>query len=336
LNSIKTIKFAAWEDKFYDRMQNSRDHELNVLKTRFNIRVLANVVTQITPPLVTVVTFAFYTLYFKQPLTAATAFTSLSLFSMIRTPLAAILEMITAATNAFVSAARVEDFLGVEETLKYDQLSVATKPEEPTIGFVKAVIKHAGKDDEKIKIHDMASGGNTGEDFRLHLDDISFPVGKMSIIVGSVGSGKTALLNSLLGETTLLDGKIFMVNDQGDRELCEEDLATGLTDTIAYCPQAPWLIGATIRENILFGRAYDEKRYSEVIAACALERDLEIWEDKDRTLVGEKGTVCSGGQKSVGSCLNNRSRPNPTSFLELVLRLPERYIVLLVLFCAMT
>jgi ABC-type multidrug transport system fused ATPase/permease subunit len=296
LSSIKTIKFAAWENKFFDRMQTSRDHELGVLKHRFYLRVLANVMMQITPPLVTIVTFAFYTLYFKRPLTAAIAFTSLSLFSMIRTPLAAVLEMTTAATNAYVSAGRVEDFLNVEETLKYDQLSVAVAPEDPTIGFKNAVIKHAARQGEEDKSATVAES-STSENFRLGLDDVNFPVGAMSIIVGSVGSGKSTLLNSLLGETTLLSGKIFMINDRGDRELCPQDPVTGLTDTVAYCPQAPWLIGATIRENILFGRPYEKSRYDSVIAACALERDLEIFEEGDKTIVGEKGTVCSGGQK---------------------------------------
>jgi ABC-type multidrug transport system fused ATPase/permease subunit len=277
-------------------MQKSRDHELGVLKHRFYIRVLANVMMQITPPLVTIVTFAFYTLYFKQPLTAAIAFTSLSLFSMIRTPLAAVLEMATATTNAYVSAGRVEDFLNVEETLKYDQLSVAVAPEDPFIGFRCAVIKHAARQGEDSQSSEVAES-STSENFRLELDDVNFPVGKLSIIVGSVGSGKSTLLNSLLGETTLLSGKIFMINDRGDRELCPTDPATGLTDTVAYCPQAPWLIGATIRENILFGRPYEKSRYDSVIAACALERDLEIFEEGDKTIVGEKGTVCSGGQK---------------------------------------
>ena len=296
LSSIKTIKFAAWENKFFDRMQKSRDHELGVLKHRFLIRVLANVMMQITPPLVTIVTFAFYTLYSKRPLTAAIAFTSLSLFSMIRTPLAAVLEMTTATTNAYVSAGRVEEFLNVKETLKYDQLSVAKTPEDPVIGFRNAVIKHATRETQESESAEAAES-STSENFRLELNDVRFPVGELSIIVGSVGSGKSTLLNSLLGETTLLSGEIFMINDRGDRELCPEDPVTGLTDTVAYCPQAPWLIGATIRENILFGRAYDKTRYDSVIAACALERDLEIFEDGDKTIVGEKGTVCSGGQK---------------------------------------
>lgn len=46
--------------------------------------------------------------------------------------------------------------------------------------------------------------------------------------------------------------------------------------SIAYVPQTPWIRHATVRENIIFGRPFDEKRYSEVVFACALERDMEL------------------------------------------------------------
>ena len=71
-----------------------------------------------------------------------------------------------------------------------------------------------------------------------------------------------------------------------------------LTDTTAYCSQSPWLLSETIKENIVFGSAYNEKRYREVVEVCALEMDLRQFELGDETEVGEKGTVLSGGQKA--------------------------------------
>lgn len=300
LGAIKTIKFAAWEEKFIERLNKSRMNELAVLSTRFRVRVFSNVVTQVIPSLVTIVTFAVYTLYFKQPLTSSVAFPALTLFSMLRTPLAAIQEMVTMCTNAYVSAGRVEDFLKVDETEKYNQLSTASNDEEPIIGFRDAVISHIHKSD--IEAADKAASNGTdgaSQVFRLRLPKLDFPQNALSIVVGSVGSGKTTLLNALLGEVNLISGKIFMINDHGDKEFCAIDPATGLSDSVAYCPQAPWLIGSTIKENILFGHQFASKRYKSVIRACALERDLEIFEQGDATIVGEKGTVCSGGQKGM-------------------------------------
>ncbi|KAJ9102556.1 hypothetical protein QFC21_002957 [Naganishia friedmannii] len=299
LGAIKTIKFAAWEDKFIERLNKSRTHELAVLSTRFRVRVFSNVVTQVIPSLVTIITFAAYTLYYKQPLTSSVAFPALTLFSMLRTPLAAIQEMVTMSTNAFVSAGRVEDFLKVSETEKYNQLSTPANDSEPLIGFRNAVISHIHKDD--IEAADKAANNGTegaSQVFRLRLPKLNFPPDALSVIVGPVGSGKTTLLNALLGEVNLISGKIFMIDDRGDKELCAVDPATGLSNSVAYCPQAPWLIGSTIKENIIFGHEFDTKRYETVIHACALERDLEIFEQGDATIVGEKGTVCSGGQKA--------------------------------------
>ena len=51
----------------------------------------------------------------------------------------------------------------------------------------------------------------------------------------------------------------------------------------------------TIKENILFASPYNEKRYQDVLKACSLERDLEIFDAGDETEVGEKGISLSGG-----------------------------------------
>ena len=56
-------------------------------------------------------------------------------------------------------------------------------------------------------------------------------------------------------------------------------------------------MNANIKENILFAAPFDQHRYKQVIVACALERDLEILDAGDETLVGEKGITLSGGQK---------------------------------------
>jgi ATP-binding cassette subfamily C (CFTR/MRP) protein 4 len=67
---------------------------------------------------------------------------------------------------------------------------------------------------------------------------------------------------------------------------------------IAYASQEPWSFNTSVRNNILFGNAYDEKRYKQVIDVCALERDLTLFPFGDRTLVGERGVSLSGGQKA--------------------------------------
>lgn len=92
--------------------------------------------------------------------------------------------------------------------------------------------------------------------------------------------GKSTLLAGLFGECKT--GSSSCVSIEG---------------TVSYAPQLPWIQQATIRENILFGTAYDPARYTEVVRACALDVDLAGLPDGDMTEIGEKGVNLSGGQK---------------------------------------
>jgi len=288
LQSVKLVKFNAWESKFLERMAITRKHELAVLSRRFALTVLANIVIWGTPVLVTASAFATHSLLLKRPLTADRAFSSLILFNMLRDPMALFQDTLTRLLQAYTSCTRVQAFLDEPDTLKYRQLS-RPGPADPAVGFDDAVVGYSSHEEIKEAEH---------EPFRLGPLDLSFPVGQLSVIAGPVGCGKTTLITSLLGETTLLEGKIFMPDDRANRDVCPIDPASGLSDTVAYCSQTPWLVGASIRENIVFGSRWDKHRYDAVVDACALRRDFEIFDLGDETEVGEKGTTCSGGQKA--------------------------------------
>lgn len=60
---------------------------------------------------------------------------------------------------------------------------------------------------------------------------------------------------------------------------------------MAYVPQQAWIQNATVKDNILFGRALSEALYKRTLADCALEQDLEILPGGDMTEIGEK--VCT-------------------------------------------
>jgi ABC-type multidrug transport system fused ATPase/permease subunit len=83
----------------------------------------------------------------------------------------------------------------------------------------------------------------------------------------------------------LESGEIFFPSGKNRKV----DPVTGLCGTVAFAAQNAWLLNATIRENILFGEPYDEKRYNSVIRDCALAADLENLDGGDLTEIGEKG-----------------------------------------------
>lgn len=113
------------------------------------------------------------------------------------------------------------------------------------------------------------------------------------MILGRVGAGKTSLLMTLLNELPILAGSIFV------------------NGTLSYASQEPWLFSGTIRDNIfisLGSNFLDEgyqnvsmpimRRYHEVLRICSLDKDLKNLPNGDLTMVGERGSSLSGGQKA--------------------------------------
>ncbi|PNY27582.1 ATP-dependent bile acid permease [Tolypocladium capitatum] len=289
LQNIRIIKYFAWEERFGRIIDEKRRIELNALRSRFLLWAVAVAIWNSVPVFITFFSFLVYTLIEKKPLYPSIAFTAISLFMLLRIPLDQLGDMFAHVQEAKVSIDRVEEFLNEEETEKYEQLGQDNVDENGVkrIGFRDATLIWGGRDS-------VADDGSRA--FRLLDMDVDFKIGKLNIIAGPTGSGKTSMLMGLLGEMTRVQGKVYCPGGRS-REEVRPDPETGLADTIAYVAQAAWLVNANIRDNILFATPYDEQRYGDVIVACALERDLEILDHGDETLVGEKGITLSGGQK---------------------------------------
>jgi ABC-type multidrug transport system fused ATPase/permease subunit len=180
-----------------------------------------------------------------------------------------------------VSVKRIQDFLAEDEVPDWvsSLKRHASSDEEPTkIGFENATLRwNSGNQPDttvkKTAAVSLGSSTSSGEStaveeppvFSLSDLHVDFPLGKLSVITGPTGSGKTAILTALLGEMELLSGKSYLPKNN-----TKVDTTTGLRDSIAYCAQTPWLQQRSIKDNILFGDGFDEKRYEETLEACAL------------------------------------------------------------------
>lgn len=283
LTNIRIIKYFAWEQRFLGMVDEKRAVELRGLRNRYILWGVAATVWSGAPIIITVLTFMSYTLVERKQLVPSVAFTALSLFNLLRIPLDQIADMVAHVQEAKVSVDRVEEYLNEPETDKYNQLQDDETDDrgDAVIGFDNAT---------------FSWGTAGGDDFKMIDLDLRFRVGQLNVVIGPTGSGKTSLLMALLGEMTLMEGEVHLPGSKS-REDLRPDPETGLTNSVAFCAQQPWLVNGTIKENIIFASPWDPQRYKQTIVACSLQRDLEILDAGDSTLVGEKGVTLSGGQK---------------------------------------
>ncbi|KIY72285.1 multidrug resistance-associated ABC transporter [Cylindrobasidium torrendii FP15055 ss-10] len=134
------------------------------------------------------------------------------------------------------------------------------------------------------------------------------PRGSFVAIVGRVGSGKSSILQALIGEMRKTEGQVIFGG------------------SVAYVPQAPWIRNATLRENIFFGQPEDPQQLDAVIEACALTRDLEMLPHGDQTQIGEKGINLSGGQKARVSLARAAYSPSDIVLLDDPLSAVDAYV----------
>lgn len=259
LGGIKVLKLYAWEKSFQDSILEVRNKEIGILKKMAYYGAGVYFTFTMAPFLVTLISFAVYVLMDENNhLDAQTAFVSLALFNILRFPLGWLPMMVTFAMQAWVSVKRIDKFMNSAEL-------------DPS-----NVTHHASEDALYIKDGTFSWGDDTATLKNIHL---TVRKGRLSAVVGGVGTGKSSLISALLGEMEKVSGS---VNTDG---------------SIAYVPQQAWIQNATLRENILFGKAFNQKKYDQVIECCALRPDLEMLPGGDNTEIGEKGINLSGGQK---------------------------------------
>ncbi|KAH9028059.1 ABC transporter type 1, transmembrane domain-containing protein [Lactarius deliciosus] len=288
---LRMIKLFGWEPKVAARLAETREQELQYIKLR-QISSMAIVIINFFIPVITmVVTYVTYTAIMKRALTPSAVYSSMAVFDLLSDQLHAIFRMIPMFIQARVSLDRLNNFLHDTELL--DEFADANK------GSKRVKLKDASRSDQDVIGFQNASFAWSNDDpdgtpltpsrrrFTLRVQgELLFKRGCFNLIIGPTGSGKTSLLMALLGEMHFVpmspDSWYHLPREGG----------------VSYAAQESWVQNETIRDNILFGAAYDEERYNKVIYQCGLQHDLSLFNAGDKTEVGEKGLTLSGGQKA--------------------------------------
>ncbi|XP_017263964.1 multidrug resistance-associated protein 5 [Kryptolebias marmoratus] len=327
LSCIKFIKMYCWEDAFAQNIHKVRSEERGILE---RAGVVQSLTVGVAPIVVVIASVCTFTLHMALgfDLTAVEAFTVVAVFNSMTfalkvTPLAvrslsegAVAvkrfqrlfmmddrEMILAITEDPSNAVEFQD-----ATLAWEKARPpATKSNPPPRkhGGIKRVLRR-----EKLSLYISTENckenkdGPNGQSLltnmeqespqstisstqsirpplhkTLHRMNLQIKRGYLVGICGGVGSGKSSLLSALLGQMTLVEGKVA---------------ASG---GFAYVSQHAWILNDSLRENILFGNAYDSDKYNAVLEACCLLPDLAELPYGDMTEIGERGANLSGGQR---------------------------------------
>lgn len=203
LQSVRMIKYMAFESPFEERIMQSRREELKHLRRNFLLEVAFNAIWSVSPILCVLVSFWVYTSFQGQELTPSIAFASLAVWSELRFALNAIPEILVNALQCLISLRRIEKYLHTPEVSLVNAPSeyAIEAPESSQVAFISATVTWPRKDDSASASMTPAAPSGTAtpgsKSFELQDIEANFPPGELSLICGSLGAGKTLML---LGE----------------------------------------------------------------------------------------------------------------------------------------
>ncbi|KAJ7097441.1 ABC protein [Mycena epipterygia] len=308
LGAMRVVKYFCYEGSFLARIFDVRKKELKGIRLIQHSQSANIAMAFSLPVLSSTLAFVTYTETSKS-FDVAVVFASFSLFQLLRQPMMFLPRALSATADARNALARLSVVFHAEmrvgEPFVVDsELDVALRVEGATWGWEafpgaeeggdedksKKESKKERKEDKKESKKDTKEKDPEKEEeekeevpFRVQNISMEVPRGSLVAIVGRVGSGKSSLLQGLIGEMRLLD-----LDGKG---------GWAFGGRVAYCPQSAWIQNASLRENVLFGLPFEEAKYWRVLEDACLLPDLKLLADGDLTEIGEKGINLSGGQK---------------------------------------
>lgn len=275
----------AWQENFAKVIKNVRRKEMSAVKgTNYILALLYTLWAVARVSLfLTLITY----IYTGNVLTARKVYILTAYYNILNQSMVHFWPLAIAfCAEGYISAKRLREFLLMPES-KAKSVLTAQFPENDEKAKALAPQRthyeiSSNTTDAIVFKGVTANWINADLEATTGLKDFSylFKPGQTYAVIGSVGSGKSSLLQAILGELEIDSGSIEIFG------------------SLSYANQEAFLFEGTVRNNILFTEVYNEEKYSKVVAACGLKKDFEQLENGDQTFVGEKGVSLSGGQKA--------------------------------------
>ena len=272
--NIKNVKFYGIEEQIKSRALEHRQEEVRSLRLIKYIESSLMITWVEAVPLFTLAVM-FFLIHWDYEVTIERVYTALLLVNLLLLPMNRFPYILGGMVNARISFNRIMTFLALNEVDGEHPGELAVFGEPLVAKELRASLIGV---DEVIRVSNCnfafpnrrAEVVKGAEGFVLQDVALSVRRGELHMVFGKIGSGKSALLQALLGEMATLEGA--------------KDANIGrfsVRGRLSYVGQTAWVENKTIRENILFGSVYDEKRYTQVVHACALKQDLQKMEKGD-------------------------------------------------------
>ncbi|KAF8149760.1 hypothetical protein K438DRAFT_1988782 [Mycena galopus ATCC 62051] len=294
LGQLLPIKLGAYEAPLEEKINALRKLETDALGGFIYYMAVAATLSSVGGSASFLVTLAAYAVMLAKgwgnlpPLDVSQIFTLFTIVNLLNGPLHSIGQMLPGLFASFSSLGRIQAFLQLPEKADSDE------------GVMEADLVDVNVDGVKESTVSLKGCTFAWDDKTNVLKDITLELAprELHMVVGSVASGKSTLLMSILEETRLVEGKIKVKANKASlvHTRCVSIFILHSIQ-VALASQTPFIFPETLRANILLDSAYDEDFYHEVIHACDLRQDIETLPRRDMTKLGDKGTTLSGGQR---------------------------------------
>ncbi|XP_050302533.1 ATP-binding cassette sub-family C member 4-like [Anthonomus grandis grandis] len=259
LSAIKIIKMYTWETFFERLIHAARLKETDQIKIVYYLKAFIVTFGTFTINLAFYVLLIFY-IARGNPVDPETVYYVQTCLGAIKLSIGLLMPMGIAQTaDMFASFSRIQTYLDAAE-YKKPVSDQEFYSSQPSIYLDNVKVTIQGKEVLKSVSLNLQEG--------------------LLLITGNVGSGKSALLKAILGEYPIASGRM------------------NVWGSLSYATEEPWVFPSTIRQNILFGQAFNRSRYEKVLEACALTYDLKYFEKHDQTIIGDRGINLSKGQQA--------------------------------------
>ncbi|KGO72305.1 ABC transporter, integral membrane type 1 [Penicillium expansum] len=297
LEKIKEVKMLGLSEKISSIIRGLRQAEVATSAVFRKLLIVRVVISNSPTDLAPIATFVVYTIIAlkkqDQSILAAKAFTSMSLISLVTTPVLTFIQAIPAVIQCVGCFDRIQEYCSTPHAKgNSDAPDAGETLQTGSPSSFKMEKLHP--DSSQIEFKGQDFGWEKGASPVLHDVRLTVPDGLITMIVGPIGCGKSTLIESILGET-----------------LTARELSSTNLPSVAYCAQIPWIQSRTIRENIIGNRPMDKVWYQTVISSCGLEKDVTRLRRGDQTPVAGNGMTLSGGQKqriALARALYSRSK----------------------------